>query len=110
MNRWNIPHGLEREVLARDTRCIYCGVDFGLGSIERRNLPSWEHIINDASIITPENIARCCIGCNASKGVKLLPVWLESKYCRSRGITAESIASVARAAFSLLAQGRASGA
>jgi hypothetical protein len=110
MNRWNIPHELEHEVLARDRHCIYCGVDFGSVSAERRSRPSWEHIINDATIITRENIARCCIGCNASKGVKSLPVWLESNYCRSRGITAESVASVARVPFALLAEGRASGA
>jgi len=97
MNRWNIPTWLEQEVLARDTRCIYCAVEFAGIAIERRCRPSWEHIINDAKIITRENIALCCIGCNASKGARPLAVWLESKYCKSRGITAASIAEIARA-------------
>jgi hypothetical protein len=97
VNRWNIPGSLEKEVLSRDRRCVYCGVEFvDSGAVRRR--PSWEHIVNDARIVTPENIARCCRGCNASKGTKELAVWLESKYCRSRGITAESVAAVVRSA------------
>ena len=98
MNRWNIPEWLEEEVLARDQCCIYCGVEFESGQVERRRRPSWEHIINDAKLVTRENIARCCVGCNASKGAKPLSTWLESKYCRSHGITPESISGVARAA------------
>ena len=97
MNRWNIPGWLELEVLARDTQCIYCGVGFAATAMERRGRPSWEHIINDAKIVTRENIARCCMGCNASKGTRPLAAWLESKYCQSRGITAGSVAAVARA-------------
>jgi len=96
MNRWNIPDWLEREVIARDRSCIYCGVEFMEQSASRRYRPSWEHIINDARIITRENIARCCIGCNASKGTKNLLDWLQSKYCTTRGISGESVASIVR--------------
>jgi hypothetical protein len=97
MNRWNIPNWLEREVIERDRRCVYCGVDFADQGATRRDRPSWEHLVNDARIISRENIARCCIGCNASKGTKSLIVWLESKYCRIRGTTRDSVADVARA-------------
>src|ERR1700730_4773434 len=96
MNYWNIPEGLEREVIERDRSCVYCGVEFTAQNVSRRDRPSWEHIINDARIITGKNIARCCVGCNASKGTKNLGEWLESKYCRARGITRESVASVVR--------------
>ena len=96
MNRWNIPDWLEREVIERDRCCVYCGVEFTAQSASRRNRPSWEHIINNARIITRENIARCCVGCNASKGTKHLIEWLESKYCKTRGVTNESVASVVR--------------
>jgi hypothetical protein len=98
MNRWNIPDRLEREVIERDRCCVYCGVDFTAQSASRRDRPSWEHIINDARIITRENIARCCVGCNASKGTKNLVKWLDSRYCKSRGITRKSVASVVRSA------------
>ncbi len=96
-NRWNIPTWLEREVLARDIACIYCGSPFATATT-RRERPSWEHIINDEAIITRENIALCCIGCNASKGTKALAVWLQTPYCAARGISSASIAPIARAA------------
>jgi hypothetical protein len=110
MNRWNIPDRLEQEVRVRDDRCIYCGVEFAVAATLRRSRPSWEHIVNDAGIVTRENIALCCIGCNASKGAKPLSAWLESKYCKSRGITMESIAAVARAVLASQAERSSSGA
>jgi len=57
--------------------------------------------VNDASIVTRENIALCCIGCNASKGVKSLSAWLASAYCRERGITAVKVAPIVREALGL---------
>jgi len=98
MNRWSIPDWLEGEVIARDRRCVYCGVAFAAQSVRRRDRPSREHIINDARRITRANIARCCIGCNASKGTKGLVAWLQSPYAMARGITPESVAAVVRAA------------
>jgi hypothetical protein len=109
MNRWKIPVGLEREVLERDQSCIYCGTSFASAS-SRRNRPSWEHIVNDASIVTRENIALCCIGCNASKGTKPLTVWLQSRYCSARGITPQSVAPIVRVALATLATKNAHGA
>ena len=96
MNRWEIPGWLEREVIERDRCCVYCGIEFTVQRASRRDRASWEHIINDARIITRENIARCCIGCNASKGTKSLVEWLQSQYCTTRGITRETVASVVR--------------
>jgi 5-methylcytosine-specific restriction endonuclease McrA len=96
MNRWNIPEWLEREVIERDRSCVYCGVSFSGQGASRRESPSWEHIINDERIVTRENIVRCCIGCNASKGAKALLEWLESKYCRDRGISSDSVAPIVR--------------
>jgi hypothetical protein len=98
VNRWNIPEVLERHVRERDKRCIYCQLDFSLPAVSRGARPSWEHIVNDERIITPANIALCCISCNASKGAKLLHVWLTSKYCARKGITPKSISAVAREA------------
>jgi 5-methylcytosine-specific restriction endonuclease McrA len=96
MNRWNIPGWLEREVIERDRCCIYCGVEFVCSAPTRSRAPSWEHIINDARIVTRENIARCCISCNASKGTKDLGAWLQSNYCRTHGITANSVSAVVK--------------
>lgn len=98
MNRWNIPSWLELEVMERDLSCVYCGIDFSVPSEKRGRKPSWEHIVNDERIISRENIARCCISCNASKGAKDLAVWLGSPYCLKRGINAETVAEVVKRA------------
>lgn len=97
-NNWNIPAWLEAEVRARDKCCVYCGVTFTLSSISKKSAASWEHIINDEKIITRENIALCCCGCNASKGQKQLSIWLQSKYCKDREITEKSVAPIIKQA------------
>jgi hypothetical protein len=97
-NKWNIPGLLEREVRERDTTCVYCREPFTTSVVSRKSVASWEHIINDAKIVTRENIALCCCGCNASKGQKDLSVWLEGKYCRSKGISKDSVAPIIKAA------------
>lgn len=96
MNKWGIPDWLEQEVIDRDRNCVYCRVDFITVNPPRKSKPSWEHIINDARIVTRKNIALCCISCNASKGTKSLTDWLESKYCKEKGITAESVAEIVK--------------
>ena len=98
MNRWNIPAWLEKEIRTRDTRCVYCGVPFVAADISRRTMPTWEHIVNDARIVTRENLARCCASCNASKGTKDLSQWLKSAYCARNGITADTVAQVVKEA------------
>jgi 5-methylcytosine-specific restriction endonuclease McrA len=88
-------------VRERDTKCVYCQVvmqeSVHTGG-SRRAVATWEHIINDASIVTPENIARCCASCNASKGIKPLRLWLRSSYCERMGITEQTVADIVRRA------------
>jgi len=97
-NNWNIPDCLEKEVRERDKACVYCGTEFTPYKVSAKSAASWEHIINDAKIITRENIALCCRVCNASKGQKQLSVWLQSKYCKEHGITPESVAPIIKQA------------
>ena len=98
MNRWNIPEWMEKEIIKRDTVCVYCGVPFTTAGHFRKTSPSWEHIINDARIVTLENISRCCVSCNASKGSKDLSDWLESDYCKKKNITYNTVADVVKKA------------
>jgi hypothetical protein len=102
MNKWNIPSWLEAEIRKRDTRCVYSGCAFS--SSEKKRNPTWEHIINDAKIITRENIARCCFSCNASKGAKELLLWLDSEYCKKHDINKNTVAPVIRKAINALTQ------
>jgi disulfide oxidoreductase YuzD len=62
----------------------------------RKSIATWEHIINDASIITRENITRCCVSCNSSKGTKDLTDWLQSSYCKKKGINKDTVADVVK--------------
>ena len=98
MNQWNIPECMEKEIIERDKVCVYCGAPFTTSEECRKTSPSWEHIVNDARIVTLENICRCCVSCNASKGTKDLADWFESAYCKKKGITTETVADVVKMA------------
>jgi hypothetical protein len=104
MNIWSIPDLLENEVRARDKNCVYCGVEMlqkvPRGS-PRKTVATWEHIINDARIITRENIALCCCACNASKGQKTLVDWLQSTYCVQRGVSENTVAQIVKDALAM---------
>jgi len=108
MNIWGIPDWLETEVRARDKKCIYCGVEMlqrvPRGS-PRKAVATWEHIINDARIITRENIALCCSACNSSKGQKPLADWLHSNYCVKRGVNENTVAQIVKDALSAARNG-----
>lgn len=96
-NKWNIPADVEALVRERDkSGCVYCGNPFLSPAPSKAAAPSWEHIINDLSLVTAENIALWCIGCNSSKGQKTLRDWLGSPYCLRRGISIDTLAPVAR--------------
>ena len=101
MNRWGIPDWLEEEVKERDKYCVYCGIQIieqMPPSGPRKTVATWEHIINDASIVTCENIVRCCVACNSSKGTKKLSDWIQSTYCKKRGINKDTVAEVVKEA------------
>jgi 5-methylcytosine-specific restriction endonuclease McrA len=97
-NRWKIPNQLVKEVFERDKACVYCGIVFTDEPVSFRERRSWEHIANNAKIVTLENIALCCRGCNSSKGAKLLEAWLDSPYCKRRNIRKDTVAQVVKEA------------
>jgi len=101
MNRWRIPGWREKEVKDRDKACIYCGIQMIEQMPEsglRKAVATWEYIINDASIVTRGNIARCCFACNANKGKKKLSDWMKSNYCKKRGINKDTVAEIVKRA------------
>tara|TARA_B110000046_G_C12968953_1_gene388061 strand:+ start:971 stop:1297 length:327 start_codon:yes stop_codon:yes gene_type:complete len=98
-NRWGIPINVENHVKERDKNCVYCGVEFKKDNVSRKTNPSWEHIVNDIKINGIDNIALCCMSCNASKGAKLLEDWLESAYCKKKEISIYTVSKVVKEAF-----------
>ncbi len=101
-NRWGIPLEVENFVKQRDVACVYCSVEFSKETVTRKTIPSWEHIVNDIRLNGIDNIALCCISCNASKGAKLLEDWLESDYCKRKEITVATVARVVKEAIANL--------
>ncbi|MCB0526363.1 MAG: hypothetical protein R3A50_15825 [Saprospiraceae bacterium] len=97
-NRWGIPKGVEEVVRKRDTKCVYCRVVFSSVNKSWKDKPSWEHIVNDIRINGSDNIALCCISCNASKGSKLLEDWLDSDYCKNKEISVDSVDEIVKMA------------
>ena len=95
-NRWGIQKNVEEIVKERDLACVYCGLSFTVSIVTHKTRSTWEHIINDIKINGPDNIALCCGSCNASKGTKVLINWLSSKYCITKGITKNNVASVVK--------------
>ncbi len=95
-NRWGIPKDVEEFVKQRDLNCVYCRITFTNSAPTRKTRPTWEHIINDIRINGSDNIALCCGSCNASKGTKLLEDWLKGKYCATKGITKDNVATVVK--------------
>ncbi len=58
-NRWRIPTLLEEQVRARDKACVYCRVEMLQSAPRgspRKTVATWEHIINDATIITQKTL------------------------------------------------------
>ncbi|MCG2711553.1 MAG: HNH endonuclease [Elusimicrobia bacterium] len=101
MNKWGIPEWLEQEVRQRDKKCVYCGtlmLESPCADGSRKSVATWEHIVNDARIVTRENIARCCASCNSSKGAKKLSLWIKSSYCKQRGVSRDTVANVVKQA------------
>ena len=95
-NKWNIPDWLEEDVKRRYKRCVYCGVKFTPASVSKKTSATWEHIINDGGSTSRDNIALCCHGCNSSKGRKKLSDWLESDYCKRKGIFLGGVALIVK--------------
>ncbi len=93
-NCWGIPKEVEVIVLNRDLKCVYCNIEFS--NVSRKSKQTWEHIINDIRINNTDNIALCCCSCNASKGNKILVNWLDSKYCKNKQITKETVAPIVK--------------
>jgi 5-methylcytosine-specific restriction endonuclease McrA len=98
MNKWNIPNWMEKEIILRDTVCVYCGVKFQKDKNNRKSSPSWEHIVNDAKIVSLNNICLSCVSCNASKGSKDLLIWFDSNYCKKKNINVRTVSEVVRKA------------
>jgi len=89
-NIFGISDEVEKEIRARDKRCVFCHKKFSRRS--RTSGATIEHFNNDGPMTKKYNLAICCGGCNSSKGTKKLLAWLKTPYCRERQINEKSVA------------------
>jgi hypothetical protein len=97
-NIYGIPDEALDRIRERDRACVYChtimrpygsdGPSSHWATIEHLNhLPPWDD---------PTTIAICCAGCNSRRSNLTHAAWFATDYCRSRGISEESVAETVR--------------
>jgi hypothetical protein len=94
-NRYGISEEVEKEIGARDKRCVYCHVllqhyPYAMSA----SGATIEHFNNDGPFDKKYNVAFCCRRCNSSKGTQKLSDWFDTAYCknRKREINARTVA------------------
>ncbi len=96
MNKWGIPEWLEEKVKKRDKRCVYCDKkmrEYKHTKGTPKDKATWEHI-DDNGPNSELNVVRCCLSCNASKGIKNLTKWFDSSYCKKNKINKHTVANI----------------
>src|SRR5216683_296992 len=89
-NTYDISKQDEREIRARDKRCVYCGILMKQHAhAMSASGATIEHFNNDGPFDKKYNVAICCRRCNSSKGTKGLSVWFKTAYCDANKINAK---------------------
>jgi hypothetical protein len=91
-NTYGISEQDEREIRARDKKCVYC-------RILMKQYPhaicasgaTIEHFNNNGPFKVKYNLAICCRRCNSSKGTMSLSTWFKTPYCRRKQISKEKV-------------------
>jgi len=105
VNRFRIPNEIEKEIRARDKRCVYCHkkMTSKINRARGKDYPTFEHFNMNVGApnywdegLRIEDIAICCNQCNASRGSKKLPDWFRTKYCTSRNINGNTVADIVK--------------
>jgi hypothetical protein len=99
-NRFGIPAEIERELRARDKRCVYCGRRFS--RLVRKRMPTIEHLDERPPFywelgLRKSGLVICCVSCNCSRGRKTLRAWFAGAHCEERGIKASTVAAPVKA-------------
>ena len=97
-NIYGLPEKELERIRARDKKCVYCHKKMAdpksdawrgdWATIEHLNhLPPWNN---------PDTVAICCSSCNSSRGNKTIISWFESRFCKEKNISLESVAKPVR--------------
>ena len=93
-NIYGLPKKELEEISKRDTRCVYCRKKMLKPSKEhpRVDWATIEHLNHLPPWNNPKTVAICCYSCNSSRGNKTILKWFESKFCKEKNISPETVA------------------
>ncbi len=99
-NKFGIPEDQLEKVFLRDKNCSYCGkrMIFPYNINNRKNSATIEHLNFDGPFywkdgLKIEDIVIVCGSCNSSRGIKPLPVWFKTLYCKERNINKKTVST-----------------
>jgi len=96
-NTYGISDRVEREIRARDKRCVYCHRPMEPSTSARGpSEATMEHFNNDGPFDKKRNVAICCRSCNSSRRDKSLAEWFKTPYCRGKSINKETVSKPVR--------------
>jgi hypothetical protein len=91
-NRYGISEQDEREIRARDKRCVYCRTLLKqYPHAMSASGATIEHFNNNGPFTKKYNVAICCRRCNSSKGTMSLSAWFKTVYCRGEKINNKTV-------------------
>lgn len=92
-NTYGISKQDEREIRARDKKCVYCRIRMKQSSRARGpSEATIEHFNNDGPFKKRYNLAICCRRCNSSRRDKSLSDWFKTEYCLKKKINEKMVA------------------
>src|SRR5260370_25243541 len=92
-NTYGISEQDEREIRARDKKCVYCHILMKRSSRARGpSEATIEHFNNDGPFDKKHSVAICCRSCNSSRPDKSLSDWFKTSYCDDNEIKTETVA------------------
>jgi hypothetical protein len=99
-NKFGIPENQLEKVFLRDKKCAYCKkkMIFPYDVNNRKNSATIEHLNFNGPFywkddLKIEDIVIVCGSCNSSRGVKPLPNWFKSVYCKERDINEKTVSN-----------------
>jgi len=91
-NTYGISDQVEREIRARDKKCVYCHTPMKQSSRAKGPTEATiEHFNDDGPFDKKYNVAICCRGCNSSKRTKSLSAWFKTPYCLKKKINEKTV-------------------
>ncbi|HEY4474277.1 MAG TPA: hypothetical protein VI957_03905 [Candidatus Paceibacterota bacterium] len=97
-NKYGIPEKDERDIRARDGKCVYCRKEMVAprDSARRKDWATIEHLNRLPPWDNPHTVAICCGSCNSSRRDTELLAWFKMRYCTASNINTKTVSAPVR--------------